>query len=212
VKARDFYAAFADSPSRIRFNFTLAAGHAWPQDRSSTFAVPCGAWGIKAIEAWPLEHCDYDGPGEMLQHFYGTQEKPLKPPADVMTAESLHYFDQTPFDGNASNARGLVGLGPSGLVYVPKACAANRTSCALHLFLHGCSNPFLMTHLEARALSVNRWAEANNIVVVFPHKESGEAGSCWDGYGDSGPDYDTRSGPQMLAIKNMIEAISGIVM
>ena len=43
VKARDFYAAFADSPSRIRFNFTLAAGHAWPQDRSSTFAVPCGA-------------------------------------------------------------------------------------------------------------------------------------------------------------------------
>ena len=68
--------------------------------------------------------------------FYGTQEKPLNPRADVMTAESLHYFDQTPFDGNASNARGLVGLGPSGLVYVPKACAANRTSCALHLFLH----------------------------------------------------------------------------
>ena len=72
--------------------------------------------------------------------------------------------------------------------------------------------PQRVKHLEARALSVNRWAEANNIVVVFPQKQSGEAGSCWDGYGDSGPDYDTLSGPQMLAIKNMIEAISGIVM
>ena len=54
-------------------------------------------------------------------------------------------------------------------------------------------------------LSFNRWAETNNMVVLWP-KAMGE--SCWHSYAREGG-YDTKEGGQMVAIKRMIEALSG---
>ena len=34
----------------------------------------------------------------------------------------------------------------------------------------------------------------------------------WDSYGETGEDFDTKTGAQMVAIRKMIEAISGIQM
>ena len=165
VAARDFYAQFADSTTNVLFNFTVPSGHCWPQDGG--FAVPCGAKS-KIVSAWPLQDCHYDGPGAMLQHFYG----PLQPPSHEMAPHALHLFDQAPFDGNnTSGGRGEVGLGSAGLVYVPTSCASGTRKCALHVFMHGCHNPFVMEYPEARSLSTNRWAETNGIVVLWPHRE-----------------------------------------
>ena len=209
MAARDFFAEFADHPTNVVGNFTVPSGHCWPQDGGEGVQVPCGAES-KYVNFWPLQDCHYDGPGVMLQHFYGTEQRPLHPPSTHMDKSALHLFDQMPFNGNAtSGGRGPVGLGESGgLVYVPHSCAAGA-KCALHVFLHGCSNPFVMEYPEVRSLSVNRWADANDIVVLFPHLQGM---ACWDGYGTTGADYDTRSGIQMRAIAEMIEEISGVVM
>ena len=173
--------------------------------------MPCGI-AAKYINFWPLQACHYDGPGTMLQHFYGSAASPLRPPAHKMVSSSLHFFDQAPFNGNGtSGGRGAVGLGHAGLLYVPKACAAGGAakSCRLHAFLHGCSNPFFMEWPEARSLSVNRWAETNNIVVLFPHMDGF---ACWDGYGKTGADYDLQTGVQMRAVQQMIEQVAGVQM
>ncbi len=201
VAARDFYAEFG---SPLKFNFSVPSGHCWPQNGSS-FAVPCGV-AAKYINFWPLQNCDYDGPGEMLKHFYGAG---LRAPAESLDATALKLFDQAPFDGNeTSGGRGNVGLGDAGLVFVPPRCAAGAR-CALHVFLHGCQNPFFMEWPEARSLSVGRWAQTNDIVVLFPHMNGF---ACWDGYGTTGSDYNLRTGVQMTAIKQMIESVSGVQM
>ena len=72
---------------------------------------------------------------------------------------------------------------------------------------------------QVRALSFNRWAESNDMVVLWPHEvrhgqsarmNDGWAG-CWDSY-DQTPHYDTQKGPQMKAIASMIETVSGVKM
>ena len=88
----------------------------------------------------------------------------------------------------------------------PRACAAQKP-CALHVSLHGCDNPWFVQAAQARTLSFNRWAEANDIVVMFPHL-AGVA--CFDAYGHTGPLYDTKEGLQMQAIRKMVEAVSGV--
>jgi hypothetical protein len=205
VKNRDFFAEFAP-PENILWNFSIPSGHCWPQDDDKGLNPKCG----KGPLGWPIENCHFDGPGTLLQHVYGDLKGKLKPPADRQVAESLTYFDQAPFRGSNPSK---VGLSEEGMVYVPQSCASGAL-CALHVSLHGCTpNPDRASHY----LSFDRWAETNDIVVLWPHQgrhgganaTKEEKGSCWDGYGQSGAAYDTREGAQMQAIRAMIEAISG---
>eukprot|EP00931_Biecheleriopsis_adriatica_P024689 TRINITY_DN15321_c0_g1_i1.p1 TRINITY_DN15321_c0_g1~~TRINITY_DN15321_c0_g1_i1.p1 ORF type:complete len:390 (-),score=43.81 TRINITY_DN15321_c0_g1_i1:130-1299(-) len=204
-KAQEFFAQFLPA-SNLLYNFTVPSGHCWPQDDGLS---PCSFGG--KYNPWPWENCGYDGPGALLQHVYGQ----LKPPADSIKHASLHSFDQAPFTGNAE----LTGLGSTGLVYIPDRCIRGQ-KCTLHVSFHGCSNPMVLEYLEARSLSFNRWAESNDMVILWPHSESHgganatvtERHGCWDGYGQTGSNYDTQQGVQMQAIRKMIEAIAGVDM
>ena len=127
-----------------------------------------------------------------------------------MVPSSLRLFNQLPFNGSSQG--GGQGLGTSGLVYIPKSCeaeAGQSATCALHVSLHGCQNPFVLEEAQVHALSFNRWAETNKMVILWP-KAIGE--SCWDSYGHEGELYDTKVGDQMQAIRRMIEAIAGVSM
>lgn len=204
VRARDFYALFKAS---VLFNFSIPSGHCWPVDSGTP--VPCGGGKILPgiMSAFPLQNCGYDGPGELLNHIYGQLKAPV-----AMKDANLRLFDQKPFNGNDTFD---VGLGDAGLIYVPQACADGRL-CTLHVSMHGCENPFVLEYPEAKQLSFNRWAEANDMVVLWPHNvkhgnQSSEHHACWDGYAQT-PHYDTQRGPQMVAIASMIEAIAGIRM
>lgn len=86
-----------------------------------------------------IERCNYDGPGDCLQHIY---RQTLTAPSnwEGYSNASLFDFDQAPFvTGNAT----LCSLAPAGRVYIPAACAARAAGqsnpCALHLALHGCN-------------------------------------------------------------------------
>jgi len=204
VKARDFYAHFNAS---VLYNFSIPSGHCWPVDKGTP--VLCGGGKILPgiMSAFPLQNCNYDGPGELLNHIYGK----LNPQVD-MKAENLHLFDQRPFNANDTFD---VGLGDAGLIYIPQTCAEGRM-CTLHVSMHGCENPFILEYPEARQLSFNRWAEANDMVVLWPHNvrhgnQTSERHACWDGYAQT-PHFDTKHGPQMIAIASMIETLSGIHM
>merc|ERR1712157_120899 len=119
----------------------------------------------------------------------------LAPPAEKISPDSLHWFDQSPFFGANNN---LTGLNDTGVVYVPKACKSGK-KCALHLSLHGCDvNEYFDD--AVRALSFNRWAETNGIVIPWPHLKphGGENPTeeqkigCYDAYAQTGADYATQ--------------------
>ena len=56
----------------------------------------------------------------------------------------------------------------------------------------------------------NGWAEANNIIVLYPYAVS-TAGTnpnaCWDWWGYSGSNYVYQSGTQMKFVKDLIDHI-----
>eukprot|EP00947_MAST-08B_sp_MAST-8B-sp1_P001283 g1283.t1 len=199
--------------------FNLSGGHAWPSDEGFK---ACGDERDQGF--WAVENCGYDGPGELLKHVYGT-ERLNRSRADATVPGNLRLFDQLPFNPGGAVGADNVGLGERGLIYVPSQCAAGN-QCLLHVSLHGCDNPwFLSLNQNAGALSFSRWAETNGIVVVFPHladqgynhtgpgafaRDAGD--TCWDAYGKTGPSYDSKKAPQMMAVSKIIETVSGVRM
>ena len=143
----------------------------------------------------------------LLRHLY--PEGFDAAPADPHAGGILAAFDQTEFFGR----RGAAGLSGVGYVYVPTACRGG--GCRLHVAFHGCRQNVDAQGADrahddfVRDAGYNRWAAANRIVVVYPQATESRfnPNRCWDFWGYTGPDYRTKRGPQMRAVKNMIDRL-----
>jgi poly(3-hydroxybutyrate) depolymerase len=102
---------------------------------------------------------------------------------------------------------------------VPPTCENNSGSaakCRLHVAFHGCEQGVDKIHdLFIRSTGYNAWADANQIVVLYPQvipwrrlvdpsDISANPKGCWDWWGYSGDDYLTRNGKQMQAVRKML--------
>jgi poly(3-hydroxybutyrate) depolymerase len=215
--------------------FLLGAGVAardlvFVRNVSSPHLLPTTERPLCDWEEWPA--CDFDGAGAALRWIYEAAPgaPPLAPRAADTRATWQHLapFDQTPFFGDGPFA----GFGPNGTAFVPPACRRDASAtgghgggsgddadagCRLHVFLHGCGaggvDPDGSFEMFSKWGGFTNWAATNRIVVLFPLIDWGaaaatgqEASGCYDGYGQTGPDYDTRSGAQMAVLRRMVDA------
>lgn len=179
-----------------------------------------------------IEACGYDGAGGVLKHMYGDS---LTQPAGPAKPENLLVFDQSAFWINATHpelkspnlpADGSGGTAAFAYAYVPASCRKqagavagmrSRPPCRMHLYHHGCGGEWGsdfyngVTHHGG----FNEWAEANDLVIVYPAMRSwgvtGQArGGCWDGYAQTGSDYGLQSGAQISVVHNMIAQLAGL--
>ncbi len=190
-KLLEFYQAFMSS-SQITVENSVQSAHGFPTVANGN---ACGT----AMLPWILK-CNYDTAGEILKNMYG----PLAPRGSSV-ATNLIKFDQSEF-GNATTP-----LFASGWVYVPSSCSAGK-KCRLHVGLHGCQmNPTWIQDKFETLTGYNEWAESNDIIVLYPQSTqiSGNPYACWDWFGFKNQDYVTQSGPQMIALKKMIDRLSG---
>ncbi|MEK7356072.1 MAG: PHB depolymerase family esterase [Bdellovibrionota bacterium] len=189
-RTREYLESFI-AKAQIKVETSIPSGHGWATEN---FGNVCGQMGLP----W-LNSCGYDTAGNILGHLYG----PLKAKAPAV-ATSLKTFDQSEFDKS-----GKATLAASGFVYVPHACTTG-TSCRVHVALHGCqmSSEFVQDKFAVNS-GLNEWAEANAIVVLYPQAKvsGGNPFSCWDWFGYTGADYDTATGPQIVAIKAMVDRL-----
>jgi hypothetical protein len=202
---RDFYGVYKATPV---FVGDKPAGHAIVTEDAGN--PDCGA-----TQPPYINDCDYDAAGELLKHLLG----PLEGPLDARAAKEsgrLQLFDQNPFvDGKAA----AISMADSGYVYLPKACEAER--CRVHVVFHGCrQNAAEVGERFAREAGYNRWADSNRIVVLYPQTlaRSGWSFSgwnfvwnprgCWDWWGYTGAQYATKNGPQIRAVKAMLDRLS----
>lgn len=191
--AREFYEDVGVPPENILFVSDVPAAHAFVTDDRGP---ECDHAGKPYIV-----DCDYDQAGALLQQIYG----PLDAPAQVPAGE-LKVFDQEAFTEDLSNH----GLSDAGLVYVPQACQANA-GCRVHIAFHGCGqNRTFVGDAFARDSGYSRWADTNNIVVLFPQTAATPVNpqGCWDWWGYTGADYLTRKAPQITAVYRMLERLS----
>lgn len=183
-----------------------------------------------------INDCDYDAAGNMLEFLYGRpghgqSTAALNPPL-AWDPNSLTAFDQTEFiaegTGRGEQDDGSISMNNIGHVYAPENCRAGAT-CRLHVALHGCEQYQERVEEECvragkceplfyfEAAGYNQWAEANDIVVLYPQTTAWNGPSlnrtnpkgCWDWWGYSGEDYATKNGKQIRAIKSMIDRVVG---
>ncbi len=180
-------------------NYMPATSIVHKKDIEAEHAMVTDDYGAACLtKATPfINNCNFDLSGAMLQQLYG----PLAPRGKDAISGALIEFDQMPFVTTH-------GMAATGWAYIPKACASG-TTCRLHVALHGCKQNATDIGQEfVRNAGYNRWADANNIVVLYPQTGKGAINSCWDWWGYDDANYAKKSAPQMMAITSMIEHIS----
>lgn len=180
-------------------------GHVFPTDFTSVGNNPCSTSFTPYIS-----NCSYDGAKAVLSQFYGA----LQPRNNAPAAANYREFNQREFTNN-------LGMADTGWVYVPAACAADA-KCKLHVAMHGCTQDFAtIGDKYIKNTGYTRWADTNNIVVLFPQARAdlnvyptvasgmqSNLNACWDTVGFYGFNYAQKSGVQLLAIKNMVDRLS----
>lgn len=179
--------------------------HVFPTDFDSTGNNACNS----ATSPF-ISNCSYDGAKAVLTKFYGTLNARNNAPA----AGNYIEFNQTEFVNNP-------GMSATGWVYVPANCAAG-SQCKVHVALHGCKQTHEMIGDKyIKNTGYTRWADTNSIIVLFPQtkvdntsRQTMASGSlsnpnaCWDWLGWYGNNFGQKTGPQMAAIKAMVDRLS----
>lgn len=203
--AVDFFVLAGVPKGNIRYVNNIRAGHAFI---APTFGNRCET----PVDPPFVSHCtvggkNYDQAGEILGHIYGS----LKPPARTPRGRIIP-FDQTEFADAGSD------MAATGYAYVPERCSngGGNASCKVHIALHGCSQSAdslggAMSDDFYKDAGYNRWADSNNIMVLYPqvNKSFSNSYGCWDWTGYTGTDYAFKSGMQMAAIKKMVDRLGG---
>lgn len=164
--------------------------------------LPTTGQGGDCTRAQPpyIAACGIDLAGKAIRALY-----PDTPAPGDGASGTLHRFDAAAFaDGDSPGAA-------LGFVYVPVACAAGEP-CGLHIALHGCQQDVgSIGEAFAEGAGFNRWADAAKLVVLYPQAAASyvplNPKACWDWWGYTGEDYDTRSGVQLRWIAAMAAAI-----
>jgi poly(3-hydroxybutyrate) depolymerase len=202
---RRFYELFRPAPGSVVLVADKPAGHGMI---TADAGVACDTTASPFIN-----DCGYDAAGELLQHLLGALEQPA-----AKESGRIVRFDQKPFAGGAPHA---ISMGDSGYLYVPKACEVE--ACRVHVALHGCRMSVeQIGERFVREAGYNRWADSNRLVVLYPQTTPRNGPGfrdwrwsyvfnprgCWDWWGYTGPQYASRAGPQIRAVKAMVDRLA----
>ena len=171
-------------------------------DLEAAHGVPTLATGpaCDTFEAPYLNACEYDAAGAILGKIHGALEPRGAAGGELLTVT-------VPGAGDA-------GLLDEAFLYVPSSCAAGD-SCGLHVFFHGCSQSSeLLGDAVVSGAGLNEWAETNRLIVLYPQVRSSKLApmnplGCFDWWGYTNSDYATKNGPQIVAVKTLIDALAG---
>ncbi len=199
----EFFRDLQVPETNLLFVGTVPAGHAFISPISGG---ACGVTAAPFVNQCLMDGVAYDQPRAILTQIYG----PLKPKAAVLSSAPT-AFDQTEF------APASAGMAKTGYVYVPSACAApGGTKCAVHVVFHGCQQSAkLVGDAVYGKVGYNGWGDSNRIILLYPQVDpqpnpfapAFNPQGCWDWWGATGPNFQSRSGAQLSAVHAMIERL-----
>ena len=86
-----------------------------------------------------------------------------------------------------------------------------QAGCRLHIAFHGClQSQEVVGDAWYGHAGYNKWAATNRIIVLYPQTKASDVDplnpdGCWDWWGYTGTDFNTRSGKQIVAVQKMID-------
>lgn len=197
----EYYRRYVDA-SHIAYEKSVPAAHSMVTDR---YGASCDHKGDANNPADNyINDCDYDAAGKLLTWLYG----PLAPRSTTLHGR-LVAFDQGDFIADPASHS----MDPTGYAYIPAACDRGAR-CRVHVAFHGCLQyPARIGDAFYRHAGYNEWADTNQIVVLYPQTTASAVPpvynpkGCWDWWGYDDPNYATRDGRQMRAVKAMIDRL-----
>lgn len=197
--------------------FNYSSEHAWI---TNNYGNDCDYLGEPYVN-----NCGYDFSGEFLsrswkhmRHARGISNLgPWNSQKGVMNTSRFFAFDQTKYGASApANS-----MASKGYVYVPSQCGSVSTSgsntvlsnpsvrCHLHLNFHGCTQQADLIGLDyISQTNLNEWAEANNIVILYPQSSTNldnpKACFAWWDFNGFDSNYANKEGAQMKMINEMV--------
>jgi len=149
-----------------------------------------------------LGHCGFDAAGAVFTQLFGDA-----PRAATQAHGQLQRFDQNAFKPDGADAL----LASTGYLYVPPDCAAGKR-CGLLVAFHGCKqNADAVGQAFVKDAGFNRWADVYGVVILYPQTRASFAPlnpqACWDWWGYSGSNYDTRQGVQPRWVVNAVKSL-----
>lgn len=195
-----FYQALRKEPGlsglQVNDDGQRAFGHNLPTAASGD---DCG----KSVSPY-LGHCGFDAAGAIFAQLFGK-------PAHAVAAESqgtLRRFDQDALRQDGKDAL----LASAGYLYVPPDCAAGKKTCGLLVAFHGCKqNADAVGQAFVKDAGFNRWADVYDVAILYPQTRASFAPlnpqACWDWWGYSGSNYDTRQGVQLVWVVSAVKAL-----
>ncbi len=166
----------------------------WDGARPFGHNLPVRARGEDCAASQPpfLGHCGFDAAGRIFAQLFG----PSDADAAASATGQLLAFDQHAVSAGAFDAF----LADTGYLYLPPDCQAGQ-SCGLLVVFHGCQqNAAAIGTAFVAGAGFNRWADAYDVAVLYPQTRASymplNPKACWDWWGYSGSDYDTRDGVQ----------------
>jgi poly(3-hydroxybutyrate) depolymerase len=151
--------------------------------------------------------CGYDAARALLEHLYGA----IQSNAPTTGPGTLRTFDQRSY----AAAAGSTSFADEGWLYVPNGCTADDASpCRLHVVFHGCKQgASFVGDAFVRRSGYLEAGEAGRIVMLFPQLKPTMQPlnplGCWDWWGYEGAEYATQRGPQVRAVRAMIDDLLG---
>lgn len=207
-----FYTALGVPASSVSPVRLADAAHTMP---TPSYGIACN----KEAEPY-IGKCGYDSAGQILSWIYG----PLEPPGGKPVGRFIE-FDQRTYVPKDSGGRFAwsTGLDKTGWAYVPASCEKGE-KCRVHIALHGCKQGQSYLPLRpppggglyngtlfVKHTGYDRWADNNNIVVLYPQAVSipfRNPNGCWDWWGYTGEDYATKNGVQIRTLRAMVDALA----
>ncbi len=175
-------------------------------DAQRAFAhnLPVAAFGDdcdKSVTPY-LGRCGFDAAGEIFRQMFG----PVAHASGQARGEP-RTFDQRAYRPDGRDAL----LAETGYLYVPPQCLTGK-ACGLLVAFHGCKqNADAVGGAFVRGAGFNRWADAYDVAVLYPQTRASFAPlnpqACWDWWGYSGADYDTRQSVQLRWLVNAVRAL-----
>ncbi|XP_046656676.1 uncharacterized protein LOC124349832 [Daphnia pulicaria] len=179
----------------------IAAQHCMPTDN---YGGACDQLNSDSY----INNCGYNGAFEMSNYLYGGGL--IRPSGNEAVLSNLLEFDQAEFFQISDPATSS--MDDIGYVYVPTRCA-NGVACKLHVAFHGCQQGRVaIGNVYAVHAGYLEVAELNDIVILFPQaisKAISNPQGCWDWWGYNNNLYDTNNGNQIIAVKRMVDKMTG---
>jgi hypothetical protein len=149
-----------------------------------------------------INDCGYDQAGAILRHLVAGDAARAAAPAGRLLRFGEAEFLPEP------RAHGMDDVG---FAYLPPSCAGDGALCRVHVAFHGCEQGRgRLDDLFATGTGYLNCADAYRLVVLFPQASDvpfSNPKGCWDFFAYDDPDYATREGRQMAAVKRMLDRL-----